>query len=89
MPKTSGARSTTSIALTNKELEIVRAEMAKTEFKFEGKVKLYSWIVLLTLLLAQISNQWQRFMISAAYGYKTDDNDPYYMMSVAIPGFTS
>ena len=78
-----------SVALTNKELEIVRAEMAKTEFTLTGKQKLYSWIVLLTLLLAQISNQWQRFMISAAFGYKTDDLDPYYMMSIDIPNFTT
>ena len=45
-----------SVAMTNKELEIVRAEMAKNEFEFGGKEKFISWMVLMTLLLAQISN---------------------------------
>ena len=44
--------------MTNKELEIVRAEMAKDEFKLSRSEKIISWVVLLTLLLAQISNQW-------------------------------
>jgi len=80
----------TSLALTVKELEIVRAEMAKEEFKLSSKERCFSWTVLMVLLLAQISNQWQRFMISTAYNFKLPDNekDPYYMMSVAIPNFS-
>ena len=61
-------------------MEIVRAEMAKTTFKLTGKEKVVSWTVLIVLLLAQISNQWQRFMISAAFNYKMpdgEDPDPY------------
>ena len=92
--KAVGGRSASvySQALSRKDLEIVRAEMAKNEFTFSKKDKIVSWTVLITLLLAQISNQWQRFMISTAYNYKLDDEDekdPYYMMSVDIPGFTS
>ena len=66
--------------------------MAKDTFKLKGKEKCVSWTVLIVLLLAQISNQWQRFMISAAWNYKVDDDgtkDPFYMMSVDIPGFSS
>lgn len=74
--------------MSRKELEIVRADMAKTEFNFSKKDKIVSWTVLMLLLLAQISNQWQRFMISSAFNYKMADKekDPKYMMSVAIPG---
>ena len=78
--------------MSKRDLEIVRAEMAKTTFKLTGKEKVVSWTVLIILLLAQISNQWQRFMISAAFNYKMPDGeepDPYYMMSEAIPGFTT
>ena len=49
---TGTTRSMRSIALAEKELEIVRAEMAKTDFKLTGKQKFYSWVVLITLLLA-------------------------------------
>ena len=45
-----------SSALTKKDLEIVRAEMAKDEFTLKGKEKVISWTVLIVLLLAQISN---------------------------------
>ena len=65
--------------------------MAKGEFKLSGKDKCVSWTVLMVLLLAQISNQWQRFMISTAYNYKMpkgEDPDPFYMISVDIPDFT-
>ena len=78
--------------LSNKELEIVRAEMAKSQFTRSKKDKCVSWTVLMVLLLAQVSNQWQRFMISAAYNYtmpKGKADDPFYMMSVDIPGFTA
>ena len=44
------------IMLSNKDLEIVRAEMAKGQFKLSGKDKLLSWTVLIVLLLAQVSN---------------------------------
>ena len=87
-----GPTSVYSEAMTNKELEIVRAEMAKNEFTFGRKDKIVSWTVLITLLLAQISNQWQRFMISTAYNYTMPDgeaDDGYYMMSVDIPDFTA
>ena len=40
------------------------------------------------LLGAQISNQWQRFMIGTAYNYKDPNDDPKYMISEDIPGFT-
>jgi len=41
--------------------------MAKTEFTLSKKEKIISWIVLMMLLLAQVSNQWQRFLISTTY----------------------
>ena len=43
-------------ALTNKELEIVRAEMAKGQFALSGRDKFIAWMVLMVLLGAQISN---------------------------------
>lgn len=78
--------------MSKRDLEYVRAEMAKTTFTLTGKEKCISWTVLMILLLAQISNQWQRFMISAAYNYTVPEgepDDPYYEMAVDIPGFTS
>ena len=66
--------------------------MAKGEFKLSRKDKIVSWTVLMVLLLAQVSNQWQRFMISTAYNYTMPDgepDDPYYLMKLDIPGFTS
>ena len=39
-------------ALTNRDLEIVRAEMAKGQFELSGRDKLISWGVLMILLLA-------------------------------------
>ena len=38
--------------LTNRDLEIVRAEMAKGQFALSGRDKLFSWMVLMILLLA-------------------------------------
>lgn len=40
------------------------------------------------LVFAQISNQWQRFVISSVYLFKEDglEDDPYYNMKAAIPG---
>ena len=89
-PRMMDSKSMYSEALSRKELEIVRAEKAKEEFEFKGKDKFVSWAVLMILLLAQVSNQWQRFMISSAYNYSMPDGeaaDPYYMISVDIPGF--
>jgi len=44
--------------MSKRDLEYVRAEMAKTTFTLVGKEKCVSWTVLMILLLAQISNQW-------------------------------
>lgn len=81
----------TLTGMSRQELEIVRADMAKTGFNFSRKDKIVSWTVLILLLLAQISNQWQRFMISSAFNYKMADGelDPKYMMSEAIPGLNN
>ena len=57
----------------------------------EHALRLYSWIVLLILLTVQISNQWQRFMISTAYYFipNDDHSDPQkYEITAAIPHFT-
>lgn len=64
--------------------------MAKGQFQLSRKDKCLSWTILMVLLLAQISNQWQRFMISTAYNYTMpnhEPDDPFYMMSVDIPNF--
>ena len=45
-------------AMSAKDLEIVRAEQAKEEFFTDKKTRVFSWTVLIILLLAQISNQW-------------------------------
>ena len=44
----------------------------------------------MTLLLAFTCNSQQCYLIGAAYNFKLEDGvqDPYYMISVAIPGFT-
>jgi len=44
------ARLSNSDAMTQKELEIVRAEIAKSEFQVSPKEKCYSWVVLIMLL---------------------------------------
>jgi len=38
--------------MTKKELEIVRADMAKKEYIYDRKAKIFSWVILMTLLLA-------------------------------------
>jgi hypothetical protein len=49
-----------------------------------------SWAVVIALFLACTSNNHQGFLIGATYNFKLDDGvqDPYYMISAAIPGFT-
>ena len=76
--------------MSKKELEIVRAEYSKDEFFLNKRLRCFSWTVLIILLLAQISNQWQRFMIASAYDFKyTGDGDKSkYMIKEAIPDFT-
>jgi hypothetical protein len=53
--------------LTKKDLEIARAEVNKTEFAMSTRQKVYAWTVLMIILLCNISNQWQRFIIAVAY----------------------
>ena len=76
--------------LTVKDLEIVRAEQTKDEFNLNKSLRCFSWTVLIVLLLAQISNQWQRFMIGSTYAYEyTGDEDPKkYEIKTDIPNFT-
>lgn len=57
-----------------------------------SRQKLYAWTVLIIILLCNISNQWQRFIIATAYQIKapTDEPpDPKYEMRYAIPNFTT
>jgi MFS family permease len=75
--------------LTKKDLEIARAEVNKTEFFMSPKQKVYAWVVLLVILLCNISNQWQRFIISVAYFIPPrPDPDPFYEIRYAIPDFS-
>ena len=48
--------SQTSDALTVKDLEFVRADMAKKGFQLTKAEKTFAWTVLMILLLAQVSN---------------------------------
>ena len=41
---------------TLSQLDIVKKEVAKRDFKEQPKTRLYSWIVLMILLTVQISN---------------------------------
>lgn len=56
--------------LTKKDLEIARAEVNKTEFAMSTRQKVYAWTVMVIILLCNISNQWQRFIIASAYQIK-------------------
>ena len=75
--------------MTLKEVEIVRAEQSKDEFNLNKKLRCLSWTVLVILLLAQISNQWQRFMIGSTYNFDyTGDGDPAkYEIKKDIPDY--
>jgi hypothetical protein len=61
--------------LTKKDLEIARAQVSKTEFAQTKKQRVYAWVVLLIILLFNISNQWQRFIIGVAYQIHPKDGD--------------
>jgi len=76
--------------MTKKDLEIVRAEYSKDEFTLNKQTRCFAWTVLIILLCAQISNQWQRFMIGSAYDYeyKGSGDINKYEISKAIPNFT-
>ena len=77
--------------LTKKDLEVARAEVSKIDYQNSRRQKLYAWIVLVLILLCNISNQWQRFIIAVAYQIKPVDGiiDPKYQMKYAIPNFTT
>jgi len=74
---------------------ILHTEAHKVVFEQSKPQRLLAWLTLGILLTIQISNQWQRFIISTAYQYYTLDptkpgyNDPKYEMQLAIPGFTA
>ena len=55
-----------------------------------SKERRYAWLVIVILLFVNISNQWQRFVISTSYYYKPDGREPVekYSMREAIPNFT-
>lgn len=66
-------------------------EAARREFSVDSEQRLYSWAVLMVLLTVQISNQWQRFVISTAYYFVPPDGegeDDKYEIKNAIPNFT-
>jgi MFS family permease len=76
--------------LTKKDLEIARAEVNKTEFAMSTRQKVYAWTVMMIILLCNISNQWQRFIIASAYQIRPADGeqpDKKYQMRYAIPNF--
>ena len=52
VPKLAASNHTAGTVLTNRDLEIVRAEMAKGQFQLSGRDKMISWMVLMILLLA-------------------------------------
>jgi MFS family permease len=71
------------------QLDIIKKEVAKRDFKEQPKTRLYSWVVLMILLTVQISNQWQRFVISTAYYFNSaTEFGPKYEIKLAIPNFT-
>jgi len=77
--------------LTEQELVIVQAEGEKKAFTMSKSQKTYAWFVLMLVTLAQISNQWQRFVISSVYYFddaKGDKVGPKYSMKAAIEGMT-
>lgn len=77
-------------SLTAKELEIVRVENARTKFFSSITTRSLAYFSLFVLLLTQISNQWQRFVIGSAYYFDDPDVLPAdtakYNIGVAIPG---
>ena len=57
--------------ITLSQLDILRTEAEKKDFTKSDSQRSKAWIALIILLTIQISNQWQRFIISTAYQYLT------------------
>ena len=80
--------------LTLNQLDILRVDAQAQEFKETETTRVQSWIALTILLLVQISNQWQRFLISTTYNFVVDVptskyyQNPKFEIQYAITGFT-
>ena len=46
------------------------SELEETDTKKDGKLPMYSWLVLCIILAIRICYQWQRSIFSYTYGYK-------------------
>jgi hypothetical protein len=53
--------------VTHQQLEILNTEAHKKVFVQSDAQRMFAWATLGILLTIQISNQWQRFLISTAY----------------------
>jgi hypothetical protein len=64
---------TGSNEMKESHLEILRTEVEKKDYGLSRGQIFYSKIVLLLLLMNNISNQWQRLLISSAFYYENPD----------------
>ena len=64
---------TDSNEMKESHLEIMRTEVEKRDYGLSQGQIVYSKIVLLLLLLNNVSNQWQRLLISSAFYYENPD----------------
>lgn len=81
--------------LTLNQLDILRVDAQAQKFDGTEETRVQSWVALGILLLVQISNQWQRFLISTTYNFVVDVptskfyENPKYEIQYAITGFTA
>ena len=79
------------LQLSLAEIDIVRVEVTKLEFQQSRSDRIYSYFVLLLLVMIQISSQWQNFLISTTYYFQPKGEqvgDPKYNIRDSIPNFT-
>lgn len=66
-------------ALSEVELEVIRAEVTRQEFDVNDQRQKFVGIVVVMLCLIQISTMWTKFIINAAFYYDgKHKDDPKY-----------
>lgn len=74
------------VAMSEFELEIVRAEVTTIEFNQDKDKKWFSFCILAMLMGTQISSLWTKFIIGSAYNYDGVHNgEPRWDITAAIP----
>ena len=69
---------------TEIEVEILRAKAEEDNYDVRTESRYYSYLVLSALLLVNISVQWSKFIIGAAYNYQGEHTGPKWNITEAF-----